>query len=394
MPKKSDKQLLMQDLEQMLNLLILSRRTKTGTFKSLLQMYEMCRMARVINPIDPVPKFEGLTRHIFEYPPNEFKQIVRMSKETFRKILPLISGHPVFHSNSQHKQPEAWVQLAVVLELLGADGNGASVGRFAREAGVSVGTIVSYKNRVFTAILAIKDQFVQWPNQVERQFISERFDNNYGIPGAVGIVDGTHIYFSQKPHIDGEVYFSRKCRYSMNVQLICDDKRLIRYYQIGHPGSRFDSTVFGESSIMRHPNMYFSPNQFLLADAGYGLGTYVCTPYRQPAANIPANKQFNELFSSARVTIEHVNGILKGRFSSLRGIRTQIKKKEDLLQFCNHIVVCIVLYNMTQRFGDLWTEEDQEINGNLNNNINANDGNSNLRQRVQAYLLQWHINNQ
>jgi hypothetical protein len=145
---------------------------------------------------------------------------------------------------------------------------------------------------------------------------------------------------------------------------------------------------------MQQPHLHFSQSQFLLADAGYGLSDYVCTPYRQPAANIPANKRFNDLFSSARVTIEHVNGILKGRFSSLRGIRTQIKVKEDLLSFCNHIVVCIILYNMTQLLDDLWVEEDIEDNGNVENNLIIEfNNNNNLRQRVQAHVLQWDINN-
>ena len=34
------------------------------------------------------------------------------------------------------------------------------------------------------------------------------------------------------------------------------------------------------------------------------------------------------LFSSARQVTEHMNGILKGRVSSLKGIRTQIKEKK------------------------------------------------------------------
>jgi hypothetical protein len=157
-------------------------------------MYQMCKVARVIHPIQPIPKFDSLIGHIFEYPPNDFKQIVRMSKPTFLRIVELISDHAIFISNSYHKQPPVWIQLAIVLELIGSDGNGASLGRFAREAGVSVGTVVSYKKRIFTAILALKDQYVKWPDVAERQSISNRFGANFGLPGAVGIVDGTHIF--------------------------------------------------------------------------------------------------------------------------------------------------------------------------------------------------------
>jgi hypothetical protein len=34
-----------------------------------------------------------------------------------------------------------------------------------------------------------------------------------GFPGCVGFIDGTMIPLSQKPKINGEVYFDRKKRY-------------------------------------------------------------------------------------------------------------------------------------------------------------------------------------
>jgi hypothetical protein len=131
----------------------------------------------------------------------------------------------------------------------------------------------------------------------------------------------------------------------------------------------------------------------LLADAGYALGAHICSPYRQPAANIPDNKLFNELFSSARVVIERVNGILKGRFSSLRGVRTQIKSAADFDAFCIHIVCCIVLYNMTLMLNDEWIEEnDDEYQHPHNPHLIANPQGFNLRVRVQNNLLMWYRN--
>ena len=73
--------------------------------------------------------------------------------------------------------------------------------------------------------------------------------------------------FSQKPAIDGEVYFNRKSQYAMNLQLVCDDLKRIRFYMIGYPGSMFDSTVFDKSKLLRKPDDYFSDGEFLLADA-------------------------------------------------------------------------------------------------------------------------------
>jgi hypothetical protein len=268
------------------------------------------------------------------------------------------------------------------------------MGRLAREAGISAGTVVLFTKRVFTSIMAIKDVYVNWPDQREQDIISERFATDSGLPGADGVVDGTHIFYSQRPGVDGEAFFSCKMRYSMNVQLVCDDRRLIRYYQVGYPGSRYDSSIFYESNVMRNTDNFFSDGQFLLADAGYALGQHICSPYRQPAANLPENKLFNKLFSSARVVIERVNGILKGRFSSLRGLRTQIKNVDDLDKFCVHIVCCIVLYNMTLKLNDDWLDEfvDDYQHPPIPFLIAQPAGN-NLRERVQNFILNWHRNN-
>ena len=107
----------------------------------------------------------------------------------------------------------------------------------------------------------------------------------------------------------------------------------------------FDSTVFDTSHLVKFPGYFFRIGEFLMADAGYAAKYFICTPFRQPAANIPHNKLFNELFSSARCKIEHVNGMLKGRFQSLKGLRTQIKEKEDLEKVNKWILVCLILHN-------------------------------------------------
>ena len=49
-------------------------------------------------------------------------------------------------------------------------------------------------------------------------------------------------------------------------------------------------------------------------------------------------------------------GIL--RWASLKGIPTQVKKKEDFGTVNRHIVATLILYNLPLRFKDEWTEED------------------------------------
>ena len=128
-----------------------------------------------------------------------------------------------------------------------------------------------------------------------------------------------------------------------------------------------------------------------MADAGYALRHYICTPYRKPAALIPENQVFNILFSTARVKIEHVNGILKARFSSLKGLRIQVKKLDDFVRVNEWIVVCIILYNILLSFKDEWdddgieVDEDEGMNG-TDTIIDTHNGDV-LRATVQNNLL-------
>jgi hypothetical protein len=106
--------------------------------------------------------------------------------------------------------------------------------------------------------------------------------------------------------------------------------------------------------------LYFSLGEYLLADAGYDLKYYICTPHRKPTALLPENEVFNDLFSTARVKIEHVNRILKARFTSLKGLRIQVKQLDDLVRVNDWIVVCIILYSILLSFKDVLSEDDIE----------------------------------
>jgi hypothetical protein len=86
------------------------------------------------------------------------------------------------------------------------------------------------------------------------------------------------------------------------------------------------------------------------------LTEHTIIPYKQPAASIRENGDFNELLAKQRVKIEHVNGILKGRFSSLNGIRTHIHNEKDLEFVLDWIVAILALHNITVEVGDDWRE--------------------------------------
>ena len=113
------------------------------------------------------------------------------------------------------------------------------------------------------------------------------------------------------------------------------------------------------------------------------------------------NWLFNKLFSAARVCIEHVNGILKARWMSLKGIRIQVKGKNDFKKVCNHIEVCLILHNLMCDFNDEWDEDIEipdmdvgRVDHLMGDDIADEMDGKELRRRVQAFVLAWyHANN-
>lgn len=161
-------------------------------------------------------------------PERAFRQFTRMSQASFFEIVEIIKDHLVFQNDSFHQQAPVSVQLAVALDRFGHEGNGACVARSLFFWGIGAGTMVNYTDRVVEALHDTFVDQVKWPNVQERVRISDVFAAK-GFPGCVGLLDGTLFPLSQKPHLHGETYYDRKSRYSINAQIVCDDKKKIIY---------------------------------------------------------------------------------------------------------------------------------------------------------------------
>lgn len=400
MPALSDRKRLIGTLDWMLQVMCSHEDSNDDeNIDEIADIKATIESTRYLNLREYIGKNRSMNDMLFTYSDRDFKQAVRMVKESFAKLFVLIKDDPVFKNCSRNKQCPVWIQLMVVLQRLGCDGNGAATGRIARMSGFSNGSVSKFTERVLHALLKHRQNFIKWPDVEERGRISMRMARDHGLPGAVAICDGTPVVLCQRPGIDGEVYWTRKSHYAFNCQLYCDDRKLIRYYQLGWPGTVYDANVFSKSRIAMYPHRYLSECQFIIGDAGYALMWFFCTPFRHPAAALPMNFVFNTLFSSARCMIEHVNGILKNRFGSLKGIRIQIKKKIDIKKVNDHVIACIMLHNMLTMWNDEWDDkeepEDEDLLaiaavGLLTISQTANE----LRIKVQTNLLNWYYSTQ
>jgi hypothetical protein len=57
-----------------------------------------------------------------------------------------------------------------------------------------------------------------------------------------------------------------------------------------------------------------------------------------------------------------VNGMLKGRFASLKGVRILVTKISDFERMNEWICVCCVMHNMLNFMNDPWDDQDEELN--------------------------------
>jgi len=400
MPKKSERLLLLKGMDYVLRTMAIDGEEDSPEFDEIFELKMDLNDCRFLNCREDIEKNHAMNAMLWRYPNATFRQIVRMDKASFIAILLKIQPHPVFENRSFNKQKPIWIQLMVMLQRVGCYGNGNSVGARARAAGISIGSVCKFTTRVFKAILDLCVEYLKWPDAVARRAMSERMARDHGLPGAVGIVDGTPVIFCQRPKVDGETYFSRKSVYCINLQLICNDRNEITYYIVGWPGSVFDSTVFDSCKIKQTPAEFYSDGEYIMADSGYAADARTCVPYRQPQASIPVNQVFNTLFSSARVKIEHVNGILKSRFSSLKGLSTQIRERKDFKLANEWILVCLILHNMLIAVSDVeWENEEEEEEQDeavADNDVLFTQQSANareLRARVQTNLLAWHYGN-
>lgn len=395
MPRQSERQHLLISFDRILRQLAMNDEEESEDFDEILELFMLLRSTRFMYSKQPRLKNTSMRKMLFHWHEAAFRQEIRMTKPSFVRLIELLEDNPIFLNRSRNRQTPCWLQVMIVLNFWGCDGNGSSIGRNARKSGFSEGSMTKFKGRVISALIDVNQahKIVTWPDEAERKVISRTFALK-GQPNCVGIVDGTYVMLSQRPHLDGEVYWCRKCCYAFNVQLVCDDQKYIRFYQLGYPASLYDSTVIGESRIGQQPNRYFSDGQYIMADAGYAVSWYLCAPFKQPAASIPVNKIFNDLYSENRTTIEQVNGSLKSRFCSLRGIRTQIKQKRDVETINKQILACIILHNLMTKYQDdaqFEINEDDVVNENDHVEIQAAEyaNGNDLRHAVKIQLLQW-----
>ena len=288
---------------------------------------------------------------------DEFLAKYRMTRIAFRELLDLMKDDPIFDTgyDKGRKQRPVEYQILTLLKAFGGEGTASSAPNLRDVFGTGRGTNLIYIRRVCCALRKLRDDFIQWPDEEERKEIADRIQVLSDLPNCVGIVDGTLFPLAMRPQTDDAPdYKGRKHLYTISSVIVCDDRRLIRYYVAGWPGSTHDNRIARNTRMWQNPHLYFDNRQYLIGDSAFENFWFMVSAYTLPAGEaVPHdNAAFNTCLSRARVISEHTIGLLKGRFPWLRSIRKVITEDDaTLAEILSFIDASVIIHNFLVKRG-------------------------------------------
>ncbi|GJJ74991.1 nuclease HARBI1 [Entomortierella parvispora] len=318
--------------------------------------------SRVHNVLDRLDGFSDVKCRTF----------LRMTRKSFLKLTWRLYTDEVFESRGYKQQEEAAVQIAILLDRLGHDGNGMASTRLAETWHRGEGSMYNYTARATKALLSLQDEYLSWPIAEERQEHATCAKiAGKGFVGCVGFVDGTTVPFEQRPEAQGDFYYDRHGKYSLNVQVVCDIDKRITFLYLGYSGKytasscdeRFhektltylncvgrchDYFVFCKSGLWTQQHLFFDEGQYLLADSAYPISTVTVPVIKGQAGLTPDGRDFNRCVANLRACNEHCIGMLKGRWRSLKQLPVRIHARSeaaDIRRALDWITVCAILHN-------------------------------------------------
>jgi hypothetical protein len=289
---------------------------------------------------------------------NRFYVFTHMQQSSFLFIFDLIRDNAVFATSaaSPAVQRAVFFQLFVALTKISGGGEGNGIDKVCETFNIGHGTVALYVRRCITAINSHSSTFVVWPNKTRRAELSAYADRKFGFPGFIASCDGTLIglrrapVFSQYP----ETYsHARHKKYGFNVLFWVDHFGNILRFTCNWPGSASDQTIFNASSFAQNPWDYLVQNEeYIFVDLGFKKELFAVPPYKGADGKLLHNAKFNKAQRRGRTKVEHVNGIIKGRFSTLTALPIEIKSDDDHEKCSDWITCCVILHNILTNLGD------------------------------------------
>ncbi|GBG77893.1 hypothetical protein CBR_g25825 [Chara braunii] len=193
---------------------------------------------------------------------------------------------------------------------------------------------------------------ISWPTGSQKAVILRAFADN-GFLNCHGCIDCTHIYIDKPANANGEDYYDRKCRFSVQTQVVVDMNLHMLDVFISYPGSCHDVRIVHLSSLwarVEAGELFIGPsvmlplgvrtNGYLLGDNGYPTSEWIVVPY-DGLAQHPYEAHFDNKQKMARGEVEWAFGRLKGMWRLF--FRTHKRNMDTVAQ---HFFVVCILHNI------------------------------------------------
>ncbi|KAJ8951202.1 hypothetical protein NQ314_007703 [Rhamnusium bicolor] len=300
-----------------------------------------------------IPKNEHYLEHtVPQYNDGEFIQHFRVSRQVANKIGDGFKNSEYFkYQSGSNDKISAISQVLIFLWFAGHQTSSfRDVGdRF----NLSISSVYRIIRRLIYFLSNKAPEIIKWPNAKEKQDIERDFRKKQ-FPGVIGAIDGSHVKID-KPQNDPDSYLNHKHFFSIQLQVVCDNKKKIRDIFVGYPGSVCDSRVFGTSPLS-DTLAEKCGDYYILGDSGYPCLRHLLTPYKDRGQLTTVQRNYNYKLSSVRYKIKHCFDLLKQKFRQLYHVK--LRKIGDIVNF---IRACCVLHNLA--IDDNFTyEENAEVN--------------------------------
>lgn len=334
----------------------------------------------------------------------EFLAEFRMNRDMFERLYYMIRDSSSFQFNARRECLPVQLHLLVCLYFLGGNGNNCTAIKIGVKFGISSGSVFNMIERTIDAILEMRDETISWPDEQERQQISDHIHSNFGFANCVGIADGTYFPLEFKPTLKGETYYTRKGNYAVQGFIVCDHKARIRWLKLGWAGSVHDNRVWSTCDMNIFRERFFDNRQYILGDSAFKASSVMVPSFKKPYRGLlnPQQEHFNTMLAKIRIRSEHCIGLLKGRFQYLKRARILIKNRNRMIRLMRFIVSSCILHNIliNERVPDEWLDgvhgyDSDEDDGELDDDDELNqpvpllhENDDTRRSQVFAYILE------
>ena len=279
------------------------------------------RARRVRKPINDLHR---------EYGETYFKRAFRMTHPVFEKLFKMLEPSLVAVMNKTGPQA---VNGSIPLESR----LGAALRYFAGGAaydiavifGISPSSVYESVNFVIEAINRTPEFNIDFPADHEEQGrIALEFKKNSvaGIDCCTGCADGLLIWMSKPTLKDCKTcgigctkfHCSRKGKYGLNMQAVCDANNRFLAVSIQYGGSSSDLLAFeaSELRLQLEEEGFLAPGLCIFGDNAYVNTHYMATPYPNVQGDMERDS-YNFYHSQLRIKIECTFGILIHRWGIL-----------------------------------------------------------------------------